>query len=167
MTYARNATVSAMRTRNEIEEILECYRADGFAYATQGNLPTVIFAMENRRIRFVLELPDLPGIPPHQSQPAPGAQPKSPAASPRPGLPSALAGPAAGYQGQAGSHDRRNLRHRDGVPGQHRAPRQHHRRRVDDPRIDRAYRTGEMPPMLPAAGQTHPRPSGPIALPPA
>ena len=58
MTYARSSTVSAMRTRNEIEETLERYGADGFAYATQGNLDTVIFAMENRRIRFVLELPD-------------------------------------------------------------------------------------------------------------
>ena len=58
MTYARNTTVGAMRTRNEIEETLERYGADGFAYATQGNLATVIFAMENRRIRFVLELPD-------------------------------------------------------------------------------------------------------------
>ena len=51
MTYARNTTVSAIRTRNEIEETLERYGADGFAYATQGNLATVIFAMENRRIR--------------------------------------------------------------------------------------------------------------------
>ena len=58
MTYARNTTVSAIRTRNEIEETLERYGADGFAYAAQGNLATVIFAMENRRIRFVLELPD-------------------------------------------------------------------------------------------------------------
>ena len=58
MTYARNTTVSAIRTRNEIEETLERYGADAFAYATQGNLATVIFAMENRRIRFVLELPD-------------------------------------------------------------------------------------------------------------
>ena len=48
MTYARN----------EIEETLERYGADGFAYATRGNLATVIFAMENPRIRFVLELPD-------------------------------------------------------------------------------------------------------------
>ena len=58
MTYARNTTVSAIRTRNEIEETLERYGADGFAYATQGNMATVIFVMENRRIRFVLELPD-------------------------------------------------------------------------------------------------------------
>ena len=47
-----------MRTPKEIEETLESYGADGFAYATQGNLGTVIFAMENRRIPFVLELPD-------------------------------------------------------------------------------------------------------------
>ena len=58
MTYARNTTVSAIRTRNEIEETLERYGADGFAYATQGSLATVIFAVANRRIRFVLELPD-------------------------------------------------------------------------------------------------------------
>ena len=58
MIYAHNTTVSAIRTRNEIEETLERYGADGFAYATQGNMATVIFAMENRRIRFVLELPD-------------------------------------------------------------------------------------------------------------
>ena len=58
MTYARNTTVSAIRTRNESEETIEKYDADGFAYATQGNLATVIFAMENRRIRFVLKLPD-------------------------------------------------------------------------------------------------------------
>ncbi len=58
MTYGRNTTVSAMRTRNEIEEALERYGADGFAYATHGNLATVIFAMENRRIRFLLQMPD-------------------------------------------------------------------------------------------------------------
>ncbi len=58
MTYAHNTTVSAIRTRNEIEETLERYGADGAAYPTEGSLVTVIFAMENRRTRFVLELPD-------------------------------------------------------------------------------------------------------------
>lgn len=57
MTYACNSTVSAVRTRNEIEETLERYGADGFAYATQGNLATVIFAMENRRIRSCWSCP--------------------------------------------------------------------------------------------------------------
>ena len=106
MTYARNTTVSAIRTRNEIEEILERYGADGFAYAAQGNLATVIFAMANRRIRFVLELPD--------------------------------------------PEDFRYTNHSP--------PRE---------RSDRAYRTGEMPPLLPAAGHSDPRSTGPIPLPPA
>ena len=35
------------------------------------------------------------------------------------------------------------------------------------PQIDRAYRSGEMPPLLPAAGHAGPQPSGPIPLPPA
>ncbi len=58
MSYARNTTVGAIRTRDGIEETVERYGADGFAYATQGNMATVIFAMANRRIRFVLELPE-------------------------------------------------------------------------------------------------------------
>ncbi len=58
MVYARDTNVSVIRTRNEIERTLERYGADAFAYAAQGNMATVIFAMENRRIRFVLELPD-------------------------------------------------------------------------------------------------------------
>ena len=35
------------------------------------------------------------------------------------------------------------------------------------PQIDRAYRTGEMPPLLPAAGNAGNRSGGPIPLPPA
>ena len=50
MVYARDTNVSVIRTRNEIERTLERYGADGFAYATQGNMATVIFVMENRRI---------------------------------------------------------------------------------------------------------------------
>ena len=46
------------RTRDEIEETLNRYGADGFAYANQSSLATAIFVMENRRIRFVLKLPD-------------------------------------------------------------------------------------------------------------
>ena len=88
MTCARYTTVSAMRTRNEIDETLERYGADGFAYATQGNLATGIFAMENRRIRFVLELPDPQEFPtpttirPESAEPGPGRRPTTrPAAS--------------------------------------------------------------------------------------
>ena len=49
MANARNTTVSAIRTRNEIEQTLGRYGTDGFACASQGNLATVTFAMENRR----------------------------------------------------------------------------------------------------------------------
>ena len=81
MTYARNTTVSAIRTRNEIEETLERYGADAFAHATQGNLATVIFAMDYRRIRFVLELPDPQDFrytnhnPPRERRPEPSRKP--------------------------------------------------------------------------------------------
>ena len=130
MTYARNTTVSAMRTRNEIEETLERYGADGFAYATQGNLATVIFAMENRRIRLVLELPD-----PEDFRYTNHSPPRERSARAQheahEGLPSALAGPAASHQGQAGGRNRRHLHHRDRVPGQHRPARQHDRRGLD------------------------------------
>lgn len=57
MTYARTTSVSVIRTRNEIEETLTRYGADGFVYATQGNVANIVFAMANRRVRFVLELP--------------------------------------------------------------------------------------------------------------
>ncbi len=133
MTYARNTTVSAMRTRNEIEETLERYGADGFAYATQGNLATIIFAMENRRIRFVQELPDPENFrytnhsPPRERSTRAQQEAHDQACRQR------LASPFARYQGQAGSSHRRHLHHRDRVPGQHRPARQHHRRRVDAP----------------------------------
>ena len=39
MTYARNTTVSATRSRNEIEEAPERYGADGFAYAPRATWP--------------------------------------------------------------------------------------------------------------------------------
>ena len=58
MVYARDTTVSVIRTRMEIEETLQRYGADGFAYATEGDVAMVMFSMEGRRIRFVLQLPD-------------------------------------------------------------------------------------------------------------
>lgn len=58
MTYARNTTVSAIKTRRDIEETLQRYGADGFAYATQGTMATIIFGMESRRIQFLLNMPD-------------------------------------------------------------------------------------------------------------
>jgi hypothetical protein len=57
--YAADTSVSADRTRNEIERTLERYGASGFAYAWQGQRVMIAFEAHNRRIRFFLELPDL------------------------------------------------------------------------------------------------------------
>jgi hypothetical protein len=56
--YAANTEVSAARSRNEIEQILTRYNARAFAYGWQGHEAQVMFEMADRRIRFVLPMPD-------------------------------------------------------------------------------------------------------------
>ncbi|MFD3162833.1 hypothetical protein [Herpetosiphon sp. NSE202] len=56
--YARETTVSVQRTRGEIEQVLERYGATGFMYAWQNNAAAIIFEMHQRRIRFILPLPN-------------------------------------------------------------------------------------------------------------
>ncbi len=167
MTYARNTTVSAIRTRNEIEETLERYGADGFAYATQGNMATVIFAMENRRIRFVLELPDPEDFrhtnhsPPRERSQRAQQEAHDQACRQRWRalllvIKAKLEAVTAGISTIETEFLANIVLPDNTTAGEWMIP-----------QIDQAYRTGRMPPMLPAAGQTHPRPSGPIALPPA
>ena len=71
------------------------------------------------------------GLPMHQPQSSSGTRPAGPAGSLRLGLPPEVAGTVAGHQGQAGGHNRGHFNHRDRVPAQHRAARQHDGRRVD------------------------------------
>ena len=167
MTYARNTTVSAMRTRNEIEETLERYGADGFAYATQGNLATVIFAMENRRIRFVLELPD-PEVfrytnhsPPRERSQRAQQEAHDQACRQRWRalllvIKAKLAAVTAGISTIETEFLANIVLPDNTTAGEWMLP-----------QIDRAYRTGEMPPLLPATGNSDRRSSGPIPLPPA
>ena len=167
MTYARNTTVSAIRTRNELEETLERYGADGFAYATQGSLATVIFAMENRRIRFMLELPDQEDFryTNHRQPRLRSAQAQHEAHDQacrqrwralllviKAKLEAVTAGIAT-----IETEFLANIVLPDNTT-------------AGDwmiPQIDQAYRTGEMPPLLPAAGHIGQRSAGPIPLPPA
>ena len=58
MAYARGTTVSIARSKEEIERVLARYGADSFGYATEGNRALVTFSMESRRIRMFLELPE-------------------------------------------------------------------------------------------------------------
>ena len=167
MTYARNTTVSDIRTRNEIEETLERYGADGFAYATQGNLATVIFAMENRRIHFVLELPDPQDFrytnhsPPRERSQKAQRDTYDQACRQRWRalllvIKAKLEAVTAGISTIETEFLANIVLPDNTTAGEWMLP-----------QIDQAYRTGEMPPMLPAASQTDPRPSSPIALPPA
>lgn len=56
--YAQNTLVSSERSRAEIENILSRYGAEAFAYATNNNKAMIQFQAHERRIMFILELPD-------------------------------------------------------------------------------------------------------------
>lgn len=56
--YAATTSVSSEASRSEIERTLTRYGASGFAYGWQNENAVVMFEMQNRRIKFVLPLPD-------------------------------------------------------------------------------------------------------------
>ena len=56
--YAANTEVSSDRSRAEIERTLERYGADQFFYGWQDGAATIGFRMHDRRVQFVLPLPD-------------------------------------------------------------------------------------------------------------
>jgi hypothetical protein len=56
--YAAATTVTAEKSRAEIERSLVRYGADGFMYGWEGNRATVAFRMEGKMIKFLLEMPD-------------------------------------------------------------------------------------------------------------
>jgi len=57
MSFAERTTVPAEKTRGHIERALSKYGASGFAYAWQGHDAMVSFMMNNRHIRFVINVP--------------------------------------------------------------------------------------------------------------
>lgn len=58
MTYAANTSVSVENSRAEIERILTRYKATSFAYGWDQQRSLIEFAAQDRRVRFVLPLPD-------------------------------------------------------------------------------------------------------------
>lgn len=56
--YAANTEVSSTKSRDEIERILTRYGADQFMYGWQDNAAVVAFRANDRRVRFILPLPD-------------------------------------------------------------------------------------------------------------
>lgn len=58
MTYAENTTVTADRSRAEIERTLTRYGASAFAYGWDQGQAAIGFQAHGRRIQFHLPLPD-------------------------------------------------------------------------------------------------------------
>jgi hypothetical protein len=56
--YAKTTSVSVDKSRAEIERTLSRYGASAFAYATSNDKAMIQFQADNRRIMFVLELPN-------------------------------------------------------------------------------------------------------------
>lgn len=58
MQYAKETTVSVEKTRAKIENTVSRYGASGFIGGWQGNRAMVAFEMRERRLKFLLPLPD-------------------------------------------------------------------------------------------------------------
>lgn len=56
--YAENTSVSVESSRGEIERTLQRYGAESFAYGWDQSKALIEFSTKERRIRFVLPLPD-------------------------------------------------------------------------------------------------------------
>jgi len=56
--YAENTSVASDRSRAEIEKTLERYGARKFMYGWEEDRAMIAFEMEGRRIRFILLMPD-------------------------------------------------------------------------------------------------------------
>ncbi|MCB1061213.1 MAG: hypothetical protein KDB65_13400 [Calditrichaeota bacterium] len=56
--FAARTNVSSEQSRAEIERTLRRYGADGFSYGWDGNIALLMFKLNNRLIRFTLLLPN-------------------------------------------------------------------------------------------------------------
>lgn len=56
--YAESTSVPAEKSRGEIERTLQRYGAKSFAYGWEDDRAVIMFAANDRRIRFTLPLPD-------------------------------------------------------------------------------------------------------------
>lgn len=74
-TYAAETSVPVEKSRMELERTLQRYKASHFMYGTEPGRALVMFQIENRRVRFHL---DLPKITDYATSPA-GRKRRSPA----------------------------------------------------------------------------------------
>ncbi len=57
--YAEKTKVPANQTRSEIEQLLTKHGASGFMFGTTGGKSLVLFEMRERRLRFIVPMPEL------------------------------------------------------------------------------------------------------------
>lgn len=55
--FAENTSVSADRSRAEIEQTLKRYGADGFGYMWEKDRAVIMFRIEDKHVRFILPIP--------------------------------------------------------------------------------------------------------------
>lgn len=55
--YAEKTSVSAEQSRAEVERTLQRYGADSFISGWEGNIAAVVFQMKGRRIKFAIRMP--------------------------------------------------------------------------------------------------------------
>lgn len=56
--YAKETTVSAERSRNEIERTITRYGADSFGYGWQDDQAVITFRFDGKTVRFMITMPD-------------------------------------------------------------------------------------------------------------
>lgn len=56
--FAKKTKTDSRKTRAEIESCLIKYGAEGFGYAWRNSNAVITFILKNRRMRFILPLPD-------------------------------------------------------------------------------------------------------------
>lgn len=59
MKYAEHTKSNVDASRNDIEKTLKRYGAKSFAYATMDTKALIMFEFNGKRIRFILNLPDM------------------------------------------------------------------------------------------------------------
>ena len=58
MTYAQNTSVTADKSRSEIERTLQRYGAEQFMYGWDENRAIIMFRMNKRHVKFLLPMPN-------------------------------------------------------------------------------------------------------------
>lgn len=155
MQYAKDTSVSSEQSQAEIRKTLTKYGATKFAYLEEAEQAAIMFEIANRRIRFVLPLPnrndpkfwETPGRKLQRSANAAFKEWEQASRQRWRALALAIKAKLEAVESGIATFEEEFLAYvimPDGqTVGEHVLP-----------NVERAYATGRMPPLLPAIGQT-------------